>query len=314
MIGDGCHRLAVVSYKQLGDVLLLQPALSALAERTGNPVTLATKPEFSALVRLMPGAALEREARFDLLACVHHGSKAVWSSLKLRAEKKLLFLTRAAHLRWYHRWVFHECIVSPQRDTYWALQHWHNLVGTCTDGYHEPALMPPPPEWRPQGFQARDYILIHPTAAWPKKFWTAENWAETIRYLDRHYGRPLIMTGGGTDFEMRHLKTICDYGAPITNYGGKTSLEEFIFLVAQARAVIAIDGAASHIARAYNKPVVTLFGQTNPRKWSTATRPWQRIAESEQKQGEPEPAASIRVAAVTAQIDRAFTEFERSDP
>lgn len=52
------------------------------------------------------------------------------------------------------------------------------------------------------------------------------------------------------------------------NTSGKTSLEELMFLVANARLIIANDSGPMHLAAALGKPVLGIFGPTLPRRFA----------------------------------------------
>jgi ADP-heptose:LPS heptosyltransferase len=48
---------------------------------------------------------------------------------------------------------------------------------------------------------------------------------------------------------------------------GATTLQGFLALCHGARMVISVDGSASHIASAFGRPTLTLFGPTDPAHW-----------------------------------------------
>ena len=55
---------------------------------------------------------------------------------------------------------------------------------------------------------------------------------------------------------------------------GRTDLKELVALIAGARAVVSNDTGPMHIAAAFNKPLVALFGPTDPVK--TGPYGWQK--------------------------------------
>ncbi len=60
----------------------------------------------------------------------------------------------------------------------------------------------------------------------------------------------------------------------IINLAGRTDLKELVALIAGARAVVSNDTGPMHIAAAFNKPLVALFGPTDPVK--TGPYGWQK--------------------------------------
>ncbi len=134
---------------------------------------------------------------------------------------------------------------------------------------------------------AAQFIIIHPGTARPEKFWKAERWAETIAHLSDHYRLPVLLTGGDAPEERAHLDWIhADLvayrgsvsqksGAAATGHrrnavidlGGKIDLLTLAALVARAKAVLSCDTATVHLAAAFQRPQLALFGPTNPFHW-----------------------------------------------
>jgi ADP-heptose:LPS heptosyltransferase len=58
---------------------------------------------------------------------------------------------------------------------------------------------------------------------------------------------------------------------------GRTSLAELVALVAPARLVVAGDTGVSHLASAFARPSVTLFGPVPPSEWGPPCHPRHQV-------------------------------------
>lgn len=102
------------------------------------------------------------------------------------------------------------------------------------------------------------YAVLLPGANWPTKRWPIENFAALVSPLRERFGLQTIVAGGADVIELaRHIP-----GA--RSVAGKTSLRELTALLAGAELVIANDSGPMHIASALGRPLVALFGPTNP--------------------------------------------------
>lgn len=119
----------------------------------------------------------------------------------------------------------------------------------------------------------KEYILILPSARWASKIWPSENFAALISKITI----PSVIAGSGADKEI--CKEITDSLSGKTqnkmiNLCGETSLKELAALIEGARAVVSNDSGPMHIAAALNRPVIALFGPTDPSK--TGPYGWQK--------------------------------------
>lgn len=72
----------------------------------------------------------------------------------------------------------------------------------------------------------------------------------------------IVLLGSPKDVEVcRQIQSVC---AEVHQLAGKTSLEQALALIAQAHAVIANDSGLLHMASALNRPVIALYGPTDP--------------------------------------------------
>jgi len=294
-----------IFHKQLGDLVLLQPALASLADLHGAPVCLATRSGHAPLVELMSGVELAKlpagkEAAlysFDAL------SKSAWRAFLTPAKRKFCMTFEPDKLRWYHRFIYGEIAAPELGDEYVARYYWKNLPYPPAGPFRAPVLNPPPPEWRPASLPAGEFILINPAAGWKRKRWEARAWADTIRAVREKSGLPCLMTGGSIDWQIEHCRKIEEKAAgAVTNLSSGTTLKEYLWLCANARLVLTVDGAASHLAAASGVRSVTLFGPTNMANWHLASPISVAIAGPRGDDG----AANLKNLPADSVIDAAF--------
>jgi heptosyltransferase-2 len=94
----------------------------------------------------------------------------------------------------------------------------------------------------------------HGTKRWPDHKW--KEFCKEVRY-------PVILLGGPEDRERGDaIATVDD--VKVYNACGKFSLNESADLVRKARLVVTNDTGLMHIAAAFKKPVISLWGNTVP--------------------------------------------------
>ena len=102
------------------------------------------------------------------------------------------------------------------------------------------------------------YAVLCPGANWLTKRWPVARFAELVRPLRERYGLQTIIAGGPGDLSLG--QQIPD----ALNLCGQTSLMQLVALMQRASLVVTNDSGPMHIAAALNRPLVALFGPTNP--------------------------------------------------
>lgn len=258
-----------VFHKQLGDLVLLEPALRRLAT-LGGPTDLITAPQFAPLLelfgtpcRITPawGARAARLASYDT------SSRSTWSAALARSPRKQLLSASPDYVGWSHRLVYDDVRVEPLNHQYRARYYWSHTPGEEAGGFQPPRLRPPPADWRPPELPAGEFVLIHPTAAWQRKCWTPDDWREIAGRLREALALPIVLTSGRAEWEAGHCAAIAGHERAFINLAGRTSLQGYLATVAAARLVVCVDGSAAHLACGFGRPCVALFGPTDARHW-----------------------------------------------
>jgi heptosyltransferase-1 len=109
-------------------------------------------------------------------------------------------------------------------------------------------------------------ILLLPGARWENKRWPAQHFAGLVSLLARKFpAAHFAIIGSGED---RPLGEIISCAAPerCLNLCGATSLPEMIEWIRLGDLLITNDTGPMHVAAALGKPLVALFGPTEPRR------------------------------------------------
>jgi lipopolysaccharide heptosyltransferase I len=124
------------------------------------------------------------------------------------------------------------------------------------------------------GYQAnKKLVVLNVGAAWKTKRWFPENWVELITLLKQDGLYLLILWGNEEEktlAEEVHEKT----GIPVAP---DLSLKEVLALVKEVSLLVSGDTFALQAACAFSRPVVGLFGPTNPER-NGPFRPQDRVA------------------------------------
>jgi heptosyltransferase I len=112
------------------------------------------------------------------------------------------------------------------------------------------------------------FALLFPGTNWETKRWPIQYFAALVEPLEKQFGLKCLVGGSPTEVALANQIR----GA--TNLAGKTNLRQLTALIERAALVISNDSGPMHIAAALGKPLISLFGPTNPIR----TGPYKREA------------------------------------
>ena len=118
-------------------------------------------------------------------------------------------------------------------------------------------------KWAPDN---RPWIILQPGARWPTKRWPAESYAELVRLLapvnpELHFA----VLGAAAERPLGEAIARAD-PARCLDLTGRLSLPEMVEWIRLGELMISNDTGPMHIAAALRKPLVALFGPTEPRR------------------------------------------------
>jgi heptosyltransferase I len=192
---------------------------------------------------------------------------------------------------------FLDYIGVPHDRVEWDLGPWASERGTLD------AVLPN----RPQRFAS---IAVATTK--PDKDWPAERWAEVIDALHQKYGLPSVLVGGRSPAERTAEEVIMSRARhrPTSTLG--CSLREMVSILDASTLVLSPDTAPMHIANALGRPVIALFGATDPKRTGPYGKSQALVVNAFSDPGDPEEiimdrrlgrVKTIRVEDVLAKVD-----------
>ncbi|WP_346926706.1 glycosyltransferase family 9 protein [uncultured Arthrobacter sp.] len=288
---DGRPVLLVLRALKLGDLLVAVPALHAL--RRAYPehrLLYAAQGWLDEALALVGGYELLPTHGLDEPLSLSPGTVDVAVNLHGRGPESQ---GRIEALR-ANRTISHRSDQVPgppwlegihERERWTRLLQWHGI-----DADPQDLLLAPPgiPTHQPGA------TVIHVGAAYGSRLWPSERFAAVAAEL-RQAGHSIVFTGGSAE-RRRALEVARQSGTGAGSVlAGRQSLGQLTALIAAARLVITADTGAAHLASAFGRPSVVLFGPATPEEWGPPPGPHIALTKPELRRGdtfarEPDPA------------------------
>lgn len=264
-------KILVLRFSSIGDIVLTTPVVRCLKKQTGAAVHFLTKSGFSTI--LAPNPYIDKvisfendvdevlpdlkSAQYDLVIDLHRNLRSLRVKLalgcparsfdKLNLEKWLLVNTGIDLLPALH-------IVDRYMDTLRGLDVQY-------DGAGLDYFIPPEEEVRPEnlspGLTAGQYIAFVLGATHATKRLPVQKAQEICREIDL----PVVLLGGKSEQATAGALV----GSNLVNLCGQLTLHQSASVVRQSAKVLTHDTGLMHIAAAFGKQIVSLWGNTIPK-------------------------------------------------
>ncbi len=292
------NNFLIIKLSSLGDIIHTLPAFSALRENNPDAKIVWTVEENGReILDWVPGidrvvVVKTREWKISSLKS--------WAELRrIRTEIKnrdqtaidfqglvksgiCAYLSRSKRRIGFHRKNLKEPLASifytDQQDELSEKEHvirknlsLLSLVGIANEHFAFPLKIPDDfsrSTWKKLsdlGYRPADrLIVLNVGAAWPTKRWLTERWAELTEILKNNRKDIFFLLLWGNDEE----KTIAEevHKNTAINLAPFLNIKEVIALIKAADLVVSGDTFALQVATALSRPVVGIFGPTNPKR------------------------------------------------
>lgn len=266
-------KFLVIRFSSIGDIVLTTPVVRCLKQQVPNAtVHFLTKKSFNTIVANNPYIdkiilldeswelmlhELKME-EYDFIIDLHHNIRT------LRIKKALAVKSFSFNKLNIQKWLltnFKINVLPPIHivDRYLATLKTFNVIN---DGKGLDYFIPEKDSVKQNDIPAQHqfgYIGLVIGAALKTKQMPVEKLQELCSKINY----PIILLGGKEDAEVGKLITQTDDGK-IYNACGKFNLNESADLVKKAKLIITHDTGLMHIAAAFKKPIISIWGNTVP--------------------------------------------------
>jgi heptosyltransferase II len=275
------RRTLVIAPQWIGDAVMTQPLMACLHAR-GEAISVAALPWVAPVYRAMPQVTEVIELPFAHGRLDWAERRAVAASFKGRFDAAMVLPNsiKAALIPWLARialrigyqgegrpWLLNQRLPNPQGRPP-MVAFYSALAGDLSASTASPVLKFDAVVLKQAvdavGLQTEAYWVFAPGAEYgPAKCWPAERYAELARALFAAHGQVVVLLGSGKE------AALCDEIAAAAPgacrvLAGKTSLIDAMALIAASRGVVSNDSGLMHVAAAFGKPQVAVFGSTSP--------------------------------------------------
>jgi heptosyltransferase I len=302
-VGDVLHTLPVLvklraRYPQARIDWLLTPALAALVRHHPDlsGVVLFDRRQYARLWRSFSAAASLarlvaslRQTRYDLVIDLHGQFRSALLALATGAPTRVGFGRPHAGPRcpsdrrlvpqaYVHGWTgaregawlaYTHRIPLPASDVHAVDRYlWLGpLLGLDDEPPDLRVPVPPDAETkvaelldRP-GVAGRPLAVLFPGTSWETKHWHVQGFAEVARHLAAT-GRAVVLAGSAAERE--RCRDVAELCPGVLDLCGRTTLPELAALLRRAAVCVTNDSGSMHLAVALGRPVVGIFGPTDP--------------------------------------------------
>lgn len=301
------ERLLLIRLRNIGDVLLMVPAVRAFRQawpraficalvNAGTEEMLSGNPLLNEILifdprwKDLPGKeGLRRQVsflrdvrrrRFDLAVNFTDGDRGAFLCLASGARHKWGLLNPRDRGLWWKKRVFSRMVEVPDWRAHMVEQALEipRAMGLETEGKKKVEIFFSPEDeaqidrlLQEERGGGGPWVHIHPTSRWLFKCWRDDGMAKVIQRLQEEAGVRVVLTSGKERREMEKIASILRLcrSAPVS-LAGKTTLKQLAALSRRSLLFIGVDTAPMHIAAAVGTPVLALFGPSGEFNWG----PW----------------------------------------
>ncbi|MEP7361670.1 MAG: glycosyltransferase family 9 protein [Acidobacteriota bacterium] len=294
-------RVLIIRLRSLGDCVLTTPAISLLHEyRPDLSIAVMADPAFRPVFEenpavtslLEPSIPVALGFRPDLTLNFHGGTRSMQLTAASLARWRAGFAHHSFSRIYNVRIPRAQQILGEERTVHTAEHLASAMFYLGVPKREIPRAQLFAPATRPDLPAAVQgpFCLLHPFAATPEKTWPADRFVRLAEYLLDQKGIAPVFLGSPADRFEPFEKFTCFAGVPLAGIK---------WLMSRATLFVGNDSGPAHMAAAFGKPVLVMFGPSDHVVW----RPWQTANELLKGEGACESISYEEAVAALARLE-----------
>ena len=265
-------KILIVRFSSIGDIVLTSPVVRCVKEQLGAEVHYLTKASFSSLVNnnpyinkvhLMNSDLNEviqelRDEKFDLIIDLHNNIRT-----KILSRKLGISVIRYNKLN-IKKWLFTRFKIDLLPDQHLVDRYFESLesLGVQNDGLGLDHFCENYDDLLAQnGLGKGSYHVFAIGGTYATKRLPNEQISTVIKRLKK----PCVLIGGGA-IDEQNAKEICSFiDTQVINLVGQLDLDQSAYIIRCADTILCHDSGMMHIAAAFLKPMMSIWGNTHPK-------------------------------------------------
>lgn len=284
MASSEVRNVLVITLSNIGDVILTTPVITSLRSQFPKAkLTVVVGPKAAPL--LEGSRLIDRLLVYDKWEGGSHKLRLVralreefYDTVVDLRNSAFPFLVRADR----RSPVFRVHQAKPARSRHLEVLQWMKLAGPDSLAFDffskrdEGSLLEKLAEKIGEGGPTRPYVVIAPGAGSEEKRWRIEGFRDVIKGLMKDRDLRIAIVGDAKEAPLGWTLTLAD-PERVVNFAGELRLRELAALVSQAKLVLTNDSAVMHLGHELNRPVVAIFGPTDPARYGREGKLWRIV-------------------------------------
>ncbi len=267
-------KILVIRFSSIGDIVLTSPIIRALSVKAEFDIHVLTKQKFKGLYENNPHVSKvfsflgsTKEVISDLINEEYHHVIDLQKNLRsLRLIKKLKIRSTTFPKLNIDKWLLVNFKINRLPEIHIVDRYFEAVreLGVINDGKGLEYYIPPVDEVAPELIDHRlksEYIAFVIGGQHNTKIFPPEKASSLIIRLNM----PVVLLGSDEDSERaKSIMEMTDDAANVINTCGTLNINQSASLVRSSELVITNDTGLMHIAAAFQKPIVSIWGNTVP--------------------------------------------------